>query len=75
MVWTGHVARMGIGDVYSEFWWGNLMERDGLGWPKHTAILSIIIIIIVIILTPCSRVLEKLTSLQLFKKFPAFYGT
>jgi len=52
-----------------------LMERDGLGWPKRTAILSIIIIIIVIILTPCSRVLEKLTSLQLFNKFPAFYGT
>ena len=72
MVWTVHVARMGIGDVYSEFWWGNLMERDGLGWPKRTAILSIII---VIILTPCSRVREKLTSLQLFKKFPAFYGT
>ena len=28
-----------------------------------------------IILTPCSRVLEKLTGFQLHKKFPAFYGT
>ena len=28
------------------------------------------------LLTPCSRVLlEKLASLQLVKKFPAFYGT
>jgi hypothetical protein len=26
-------------------------------------------------LTPWSRVLEKLTSSQLLKKFPAFYGT
>jgi hypothetical protein len=26
-------------------------------------------------LTPCSRVLEKLTVPQLVKKFPAFYGT
>jgi hypothetical protein len=75
MVWTGHVALMGIGAVYSQVWWGNLMERDGLGLHKPTAILSIIIIIIVIILTTCSRILEKLTSLQLFKKLPAFYGT
>jgi hypothetical protein len=27
------------------------------------------------LLTPGSRVLEKLTDLQLAKKFPAFYGT
>jgi len=27
------------------------------------------------LLTPWSRVLEKLTGLQLVKKFPAFYGT
>jgi len=27
------------------------------------------------VLTPWSRVLEKLTDLQLVKKFPAFYGT
>ena len=27
------------------------------------------------LLTPWSRVLEKLTNLQLVKKFPAFYGT
>ena len=36
----------------------------------------IIIIIIIIILTPWRRVLlEKLTGLQLVKKFPAFHGT
>jgi hypothetical protein len=36
----------------------------------------IIIIIIIIIITPWSRVLlEKLTGLQLVKKFSAFYGT
>ena len=27
------------------------------------------------IVTPCSRVLEKLTGYQLVKKFPLFYGT
>jgi hypothetical protein len=27
------------------------------------------------LLTPWSRVLEKLTGSQLFKKFPTFYGT
>jgi hypothetical protein len=27
------------------------------------------------LLTPWSRVLEKLTGFQLVKKFPAFYGT
>jgi hypothetical protein len=27
------------------------------------------------LLTPWSRVLEKLTGLQLVKKFPSFYGT
>jgi len=38
--------------------------------------LIIIIIIIIIILTPWCRVLlEKLTGLQLVKKFPAFNGT
>jgi hypothetical protein len=36
----------------------------------------IIIITTAILLTPWSRVLlEKLTGLQLVKKFPAFYGT
>ena len=32
--WDGHVARMGRGEVCTEFWWGNLKERDhseGLG--------------------------------------------
>jgi len=33
-------------------------------------------ILLTYLLTPWSRVLlEKLTSLQLVKKFPAFYGT
>jgi len=27
----GHVARMGRGEVYTGFWWGNLRERDHLG--------------------------------------------
>jgi hypothetical protein len=31
--------------------------------------------VLVVILTPWSRVLVKLTVLQLVKKFPAFYGT
>ena len=26
--WAGHVARLGRGEVYKEFWWGNLKERD-----------------------------------------------
>jgi hypothetical protein len=25
--WAGHVARMGRGEVYTGFWWGNLRER------------------------------------------------
>jgi len=29
--WAGHVARMGRGEVYTGFWWGNLRERDHLG--------------------------------------------
>jgi len=24
MRWAGHVARMGRGEVYTRFWWGNL---------------------------------------------------
>jgi hypothetical protein len=31
--WVGHVARMGRGETYTEFWWGNLRERDHLGHP------------------------------------------
>jgi len=31
MRWAGHVARMGRGEVYTGFWWGNLRERDNCG--------------------------------------------
>jgi hypothetical protein len=30
MRWTGHVARMGKGEVYRWFWWGNLREDPGV---------------------------------------------
>jgi hypothetical protein len=30
MRWAGHIARMGRGEVYTGFWWGNLRERDHL---------------------------------------------
>ena len=33
MRWAGHVARMGRGGAYTEFWWGNLRVRDHLGDP------------------------------------------
>ena len=33
MRWAGHVARMGIEDAYTGFWWGNLRERDPLEEP------------------------------------------
>ena len=34
MRWAGYVARMGErGEAYTEFWWGNLRERDHLGDP------------------------------------------
>ena len=34
MRWTGHVARIGRGEAYSRFWWGNLRERP-LGRDRH----------------------------------------
>jgi len=33
MRWAGYVARKGRGEAYTEFWWGNLRERDHLGDP------------------------------------------
>ena len=31
--WAGHVTRMGRGEEYTGFWWGNVKERDQLGDP------------------------------------------
>jgi hypothetical protein len=28
MGWAGHVARIGRGEAYTGFWWGNLRERN-----------------------------------------------
>jgi len=33
MRWTAHVARMGGGEVYTGFWWGNMGDRDHLEDP------------------------------------------
>jgi len=30
---VGHVARVGSGEMYTGFWWGNLGERDHLEDP------------------------------------------
>jgi len=30
MRWAKHVAGMGKGETYKEFWWGNLRESDHL---------------------------------------------
>ena len=32
-MWVEHVARIGRGEVYAEFWWGNPRERDHLEDP------------------------------------------
>ena len=34
MRWTGHVARMGKGQAYTGFWWGNPKERTT--WDTQT---------------------------------------
>ena len=33
MSWAGNVARMGEGEAYTGFWWGNLRERHHLRDP------------------------------------------
>ena len=34
MQWAGHVARMGRGETYTGFWWGNL-RKSPLGRPRR----------------------------------------
>jgi hypothetical protein len=33
MRWAGYVASMWRGEAYTEFWWGNVRERDHRGDP------------------------------------------
>jgi hypothetical protein len=33
MIWAGHVARIGKGEVHEKFWWGNLREINHLEEP------------------------------------------
>jgi hypothetical protein len=33
MRWVGHVARMGRGEAYTEFWWESLSEKEHLEDP------------------------------------------
>ena len=52
------------------------VTEEDTGDIEQWRVLIITGIIIIYLLTPWSRVLlEKLASLQLVKKFPAFYGT
>ena len=36
MKWVGHVARMGKGEVYTEFWVWKLEEKGSLGRPRRS---------------------------------------
>jgi hypothetical protein len=36
MRWAGHVERIGRGEVYTGFWWGNLRERGHFLRPRRS---------------------------------------
>ena len=56
--------------------WERAAQKIGNCWSARVAVVSTLMYSILTILhTPWSRVLEKLTSFQLVKKFPAFCGT
>ena len=51
-------------------------QQTDIHAPEFTGLAQIIILILTYLVTPWCRVLlEKLTGLQLVKKFPAFHGT
>ena len=58
---TGHVARMGRREDYSEVWWGNMRERDHLG-AQRTNIPSIVISIILMIIILITDFMKGSTS-------------
>jgi hypothetical protein len=52
--------------------------RNGTAWAyqsKWRPLQKIHTYFLIYLLTPCYRVLEKLTGFQIVEKFPAFYGT